>query len=365
MDECILWQRVTQQIRETCTDLDGLWIKRRRLFDTEMILNGLLQLCGNRNQQSYQRVLNELNCQRLCPTAASSFCEARSKVPWYLISEVRKDMLDAWDAGNSQKADWHGFQTYAVDGSKLNLPRKLLKHEYKPSGTGHYPLGLASLLVRMCDQVVCDVRLSKNMDERDHAHEHLTHLSKNDLVVYDRGFLSLALLQAHQTQGTQALFRVAKEGSYLAVREFWRGEKLDCVVTIDPSTGARSNALKRYPAYEHKPIQLRLIKYEINSKIYVLATTILEQNIARQDFIDLYARRWQTSEETYKAFKKHLEVETFHSTTENGVKQELEVTAILWNMTRMLGSIADQVIKKTHPMPKLITLPNQYPPSSF
>ena len=142
------------------------------------------------------------------------------------------------------------------------------------------------------------------------------------------------------------MFRVAKEGSYLAVREFWRGEKLDCVVTIDPSTGARSNALKRYPAYEHKPIQLRLIKYEINSKIYVLATTILEQNIARQDFIDLYARRWQTSEETYKAFKKHLEVETFHSTTENGVKQELEVTAILWNMTRMLGSIADQVIKK-------------------
>lgn len=40
---------------------------------------------------------------------------------------------------------WLGHRTFAVDGSKLNLPRPLVKSGYRtPSPTSYYPQGLLS-----------------------------------------------------------------------------------------------------------------------------------------------------------------------------------------------------------------------------
>lgn len=342
MDECSLWQRIRHQLHESCSNLDSVWIKRRRIFDTELILKGLLHLSGNRGQQSYQRAMAELTST----PAASSFCEAREKVPSFVFGEVRKDILDIWDKNRSKPQLWHGYELYAVDGSKVNLPLQLLKLGYKASGTGYYPLGLVSLLVRMNDQVVCDVRLSKTMDERNEAHEHLAHLGKKDLTVYDRGYMSLALVTAHLSQGTAGVFRVAKANSFLAIKEFWESQKLDDIVVIEPTKDVCNNAFKRYPDYDFGQVTLRLIKYEIGKETYVLATTILDLNIPRQDFIDLYRRRWQATEETYKVYKQSLELETFHSTSENGVRQELEAATLLWNISRILGAFVEPAIKK-------------------
>lgn len=362
MDECSLWQRIRHQLRESCANLDGVWIKRRRTFNTELLLRGLLHLCGSRGQQSYQRVMTELAADTFSVPAASSFCEARTKVPSFVFGEVRRDILDAWDENRPKKELWHGYEPHAVDGSKVNLPRQLLKLGYKISGTGHYPLGLASLLVRMSDQMVCDVRLAKCMDERNEAHEHLTHLGTNDLVVYDRGYMSFALVTAHIHQNTQAVFRVGKENTYLVIRKFWNSIKSEAIVTIDPTTLVYKKSIKRCPEYEFGPIQLRLIKYEINNEIYVLATTLLDCNIPAQDFVELYARRWRPSEETYKVYKQSLELETFHSISENGVRQELEAVTLLWNLSRMLSSFAESAIKKTRGLLNFIPLSDQFSP---
>lgn len=357
MDECTLWQRIRQQIHKSCSNLDQLWIKRRRIFTTELVLKGLLQLCVSRSQQSYLRILSEIvGDSEVCP-AASSFCDARSKVDSFLLSEVRRDVLEVWDELHSKPPQsWHGYELYAVDGSKINLPLNLLALGYRPSGSGRYPLGLVSVLLRVRDRMICDIRLSKVMDERDEAHEHLTHLGKKDLVIYDRGFLSFGLLTAHIYQDTHAVFRVTKEASYVVFKDFWNSRKLEDIVTIDPSQSAYYKASKRYSEYEFKPITVRLIKYKIGTETYVLATTLLDPKIKRQDLMDLYSLRW-TCEETYKILKPVLDLEAFHSTKENGVKQEIEATALLWNISRMLGSFCETAIKKTRSLLNVIALP--------
>jgi hypothetical protein len=259
MDECILWNQIKQQFYKSCENLDRLWIKRKRSFTTELVVRGLLHFNSNRSQQSYNRMLHELTFGHSNSLAASSFCEARARFPSYLMSEIRQDVLESWDEQSPQINDWHGFRVYAVDCSKINLPRPLLKIGYKVSGSGYYPLGLASILVRVSDQMICDIRLSKFMDERNEAHEHLAYLTKLDVALYDRGFFSLALVQAHLEKGADAVFRVANGlQSSRGIKEFWDSDRFDEIITIEPSKAVMSNAQKKYSEYELKTIKLRL-----------------------------------------------------------------------------------------------------------
>lgn len=350
MEESTLWLQIVQQFKKSCSDFDGLWIKRRRRFDTESIVRSLLRLAGG-HQPSYQSVLDHFPT----PPAASSFCEARRKLPSYIIGESRRDLLDVWDS-NRKLETWHGYKTHAVDGSKLSLPRELFEYGFKAPACGHCPQALLSTLVRIDDRMICDIRLSKLQNERDEAHAHLEHLSSGDLVVYDRGYLSFSLLTAHIHRSIGAVFRVQQGVTFLAIQKFWRSSADEKIVTIEPSSPTYRSSREQFPEYEGSPRQLRLIKYKIDGKTYVLATTVMDREIPAQDFIDLYGRRWAATEETFKAFKQTLELEIFHSKSENGISQEIESAALLWNLAKKSALLVDRVLKKTPALPNIIAL---------
>jgi hypothetical protein len=332
-----------QRLSDSCSHFDHLWVERRRIFDTQTLIKSLLHLCAGAHQ-SYHRVMDQIGLGTDFSPAASSFCEARAKLSPFVIGEIRRDLLDGWDEERPERF-WHGYRPHAVDGTKVSLPRQLFAYGFKAPAGGHCPQGLVSLLVRLGDRLVCDIRLSKDENERHEAHEHLAHLAKSDLVVYDRGYLSFGLLVAHVRQGIGALFRVAKGTSFSPVERFWRSPKLEAIVTIDPTPVTYRSTKKQYPDYDLGPIRLRLIKYLIDGETYVLATTILAESIPRSEFVTLYAQRW-SAEETFKTYKQTLTLETFHARSEKGVSQEIEATALLWNMSRMLGAMAEPAIKK-------------------
>lgn len=350
MEESTLWLQIVQQFKKSCSDFDGLWIKRRRRFDTESIIRSLLRLVGG-NQPSYQSVLDYF------PTApaASSFCEARRKLPSFVIGESRRDLLDVWDA-NRKLETWHGYKTHAVDGSKVSLPRELFEYGFEAPACGYCPQALLSTLVRIDDRMICDIRLSKFQNERDEAHAHLEHLCSDDLVVYDRGYLSFSLLTAHIQRSIGAVFRVQQGVTFLAIQKFWKSSACEQIVTIEPSAPTYRNSKEQFPEYELSPRQLRLIKYKIEGKTYVLATTIMDTRIPAQDFIELYGQRWAATEETFKILKQTLELERFHSKSENGIRQEVEIAALLWNLAKKSASLVDHVLKKTPALPNIIAL---------
>lgn len=355
MEESSLWPRLMQQLRESCATFDDLWIERRRVFDTETMVRGLLHLaCGG--HQSYQRVMDQLDLA--LPPAASSFCEARAKFPSFIIGELRRDLLDIWDDHVVPDRRWHGYRPYAVDGTRVSLPRGLFEYGFKAPHGGHCPQALVSLLVRLDDRIVCDVRLAKHENERNEAYEHLAHLSDGDVVLYDRGYTSFALLTAHKQHKVEAVIRMTRGASFLPVEKFWRSRKLEAIITINPTPKPYASARKMCPDYVPVPIQLRLIKYRIADETYVLATTILGGDIPRQAFVELYSQRWW-AEETFKSYKVTLDLETFHSRSEAGIRQEVEAATLLWNLTRMLSAMTEPAIKKTVPLPQFITLPSQ------
>ena len=343
MEEIILWSRIVHQFRESCLNFDRLWIKRKRSFSTESMVKSLMLLTAG-SRQAYCRTLEQIWPDSTPAPAASSFCEARTKFPPHIIGEIRRDLLELSD--ESTKSDiWHGFRLHAVDGTKVSLPRSLFAYGFRAAPGGFCPQALVSLLVRLDDRMAIDIRLSKHENERAEAHEHLAHLHRGDLVIYDRGYLSFSLLQAHQSHKVAAVFRVSKGVTFKPIELFWKSKKTEAVVTIDPTSVTYRNSKKKHPEYQPGPIKVRLIKYQISGQTYVLATTLLNEDIPAEDFVPLYAERWK-AEETFKAYKQTLEMEVFHSKTENGILQEIESTALFWNLSRTITNSIDDKLKK-------------------
>ena len=87
-------------------------------------------------------------------------------------------------------------QGFGVDSSKINLPCELVDYGYKivNQKNRHYPEGLISALYNLQEETIYDFILVNNRNERSCAKEHISTLSHNDVVIFDRGYFSYELL---------------------------------------------------------------------------------------------------------------------------------------------------------------------------
>ena len=184
-----------------------------------------------------------------------------------VFRELHREIL----AHDTHGPDWNGRRTFAVDGSRINLPRPLAEAGYPlPSGGAHYPQGLLSCLYRLDSRMPVDFTLTSGADERAAARAHLGALSPGDVVVFDRGYFSFVLLRDMTARGLHPVFRIQRN-SAAGFDRFRDGDRDDALVRITPG----KNALRRLKAAgipePSSPIVLRLVRYEIGESRYVLA----------------------------------------------------------------------------------------------
>jgi hypothetical protein len=136
--------------------------------------------------------------------APSSFCAARQKLDEAVFKRANQKILAAY-GDDASRYCWLGHRLFAIDGSKINLPRQLLACGYStPGKTAHYPLGLLSCLYELKSQMPFDFDLVSHANERLCALHHLDVLQASDVVVYDRGYFSYLLLHRHVENGIHA-----------------------------------------------------------------------------------------------------------------------------------------------------------------
>ncbi|MFV2045617.1 MAG: IS4 family transposase, partial [Anaerolineales bacterium] len=237
---------------------------------------------------------------------------------------------------------WRGHRLFGVDGTKVNLPPKLIDFGYStPNQAAHYPQALVSCLYELQSRLPFDFDVVSHGDERKCASIHIDALSATDVVVYDRGYFSYAMLHKHSHSGIHAIFRL-KERSFAPIKEFFSSRESDGLVTIDPSPQARAHILEKHPDLDIVPLQMRLLKYEIQGSTFCLGTTLVEpyHRYPLEDFKDVYHARWGI-EELYKISKRVFDVEDFHSKHERGIKQELFAHFLLITMNRLFANQAD------------------------
>ncbi len=334
-----LWQGLIGTVVRVAGEHDRQWLRRQRVLNTLLVVLFVFRLVFAPDRQGYALTLAELweQCRRLGvqlpqpqPVSASSMCEARAKVRADVFQRLHRAIL-AQAPRDAPGERWQGHRAFAVDGSKLNLPRPLLREGYRtPAPTAHYPQGLLSCLYQLRAQLPVDFDLHAHGDERRAALAHLPALAPGDIVVYDRGYYSFRLLHAHAERSLQAVFRLQRNANAL-FRDFVLGDRSDAVVTVPPS----DEALRQCPQAALRPCRVRLVKYTAGATAYTLATTLLDrQRYPIAKLADLYHARWGV-EELYKISKKLLTVEEFHGHSERGVKQELFAHFSLIAMTRL------------------------------
>ena len=345
-----LWQRVIALVIEVADEFDLQWRKRRRVIDTLLLILFIFRLVFSKNKQGYATTINELwdQCQRMHvrlpqaqPVAASAMTNARAKLDEAIFKTLNTRILLTY-ASSVTDARWHGHRVFAVDGTKMNLPRSLRAAGYRPpSDNAHYPQGLVSCLYQLQTNIPYDFDLAAHGDERKMAFSHLSALSAEDVVVYDRGYFSYVLLYAHYQRHLHAVFRL-KKNLYKGMDAFIAGDETDQVIDIQPSITRQQELQRKHPEIVFIPLRLRLIKYVVAQTTYCLGTTLIDAARYRtEDFAELYHARWGV-EELYKISKVLIDVEDFHGQTERGVKQELFAHFVLITLNRIFTTKVEE-----------------------
>jgi hypothetical protein len=345
------WSEIILIIDAVCEKFDKQWRKRKRILDTKLLVSFILKLVISKNNQGYSSTLAELwneyqqsgiELPQATSIAASSFCEARQKLPEEIFYELSNALVSHWESKNIQET-WMGHKIFGVDGSKINLPRGLLANGYKIQNekSRHYPMGLASCLYNLREGMIRDFTLVPHGDERACALEHMNHVNCGDIIVFDRGYFSYLLLYKSLEKGFNNICRMQSGTVNKKVQEFWDSDATDVVIDYSPSASVKSELKKKGFPVDGRAIPLRLIKYRIGSEIYVYSTTLMKSHYPQEDFAELYHGRWAI-EELYKISKSFINVEDFHSQTERGVKQELYAHFLLINIARFFEQEAQK-----------------------
>ena len=282
----------------------------------------------------------------------STVTKARNKVPWEVFEEIHNDSVklayELWP--ESSDYTWKGMSVYAVDGSKYMLPATAdLREEFDPGsglqnpGKGHYPQCLVSTAYDVFRRLaVGRTVVAYDSSERDQAKLLIPKIPPGNLLLWDRGYPSFEFFKfLNQNYDGYYLFRSPASGSFSVVADFITSMKQEDVVVIHPPQSyifkEKSNRQQHQQRREEKPITLRIIRLESpDGTLSVLLTNLMDpKKFSQKEITDLYYRRWEI-ESYYRDEKIFLDIDTFHSKTSNGIRQELFAALIMSVIARIL-----------------------------
>ena len=166
------WGPLIDAVVAVARDFDRHWQRRQRSLNTLLVVLFVFRLVFAKNRQGYGATLAELwdQCRRQgvplpqpSPVSPSAMCAARAKVHENLFRALHAELLRR--AGETAMGPrWKGHRRFAVDGTKLNLPRPLVAAGYRtPSDNAYYPQGLLSCLYRLRSRIPVDFDLGSPM----------------------------------------------------------------------------------------------------------------------------------------------------------------------------------------------------------
>ena len=318
---------------------DARWQKRRRVFDSLLIMLFVFRLVVAPRGQGYRTTLCELWEQCAAagvalpqdePPAASTACEAREKLDEAAFKRLHREVL----AAGPECPPWKGRRILAVDGSKITLPRELAENGFRVANdSAHYPQGMVSVLYRLRDRIPVDFDLFDHENEREAALAHLDHAAEGDVIVYDRGYWSFAMALAHQERGLDFVFRLKKAANPV-FDDFIASGETERTVTL--------GAPRDETALRGRSLRVRLVRYTAGDTEFRLATSLHDgRRFDVETLSDMYHGRWAV-EEMYKSGK--AVIERFHAKSARGVRQELYAAFTLVTLARQFSNRCDDDI---------------------
>jgi hypothetical protein len=300
-----------------------------------------------------------------CAFSEGSYCDARARLPLGTFQSLLRSSADAVrdDARVRAAAGaggggylWRGLRALLVDGSSTVAPDtpqldEAFGHPARQKPGCGFPvpkvLGLFDALTGLVVEMLCLPLYTHDMGKVADLHPLL---GPGDLLVGDRGLCSFAHLALLHLRGALGLFRAHQKqivdfrphrkpgGKGRPKSRFVeRLGKWDQVVDwLKPTTRPRWMAREQYAALPAS-VRVREIRYRIPRRgqrtlCVTIATTLLDPALyPKAEVAGLYELRW-TAETHFAELKTTLRMREVKCQTPDGVRKELAVYCLVYNL---------------------------------
>ena len=316
-----------------------------------LILNTLKGALSDELDQFFQAVFRWSIPRRF--VTASAFSQARRK----LSHAAFLDLLDlVCDTANQapQIQTYQGFRVFAIDGSTMRLPDNRVVREAFGVTRNKYAqraMGRISLLHDVLNRITYDAILGHfNSGEIDMVWDHLeaVALPEPHLILLDRGYYDFATLRQITENGGQFCIRLRSNlGIYKA---FLKEGRDDVCLTLKPP---KQNH-KDFPPESvfRQSFRVRVVRYRIEKKEYILMTSLLDPKHSVADLGDLYHARWQV-EESFKLKKCRLHMEHISGATPEVIRQDFHARVLKETLTAVMALDCSERIEQSNRKKKL------------
>ncbi|TCL53423.1 DDE family transposase [Hydrogenispora ethanolica] len=263
-----------------------------------------------------------------------AFSQARQKVSPQAFIILFQAIVNQFYQNNDFKT-YRGYRLSAIDGSTVELQNtEALRNVYgyaenttvkvaRAKVSGLYDLGNHLLIDAIIDRY--------DVDEEILAYRHIERLRenglRNDLILFDRGYPSKALI----TRLTEAKINFVMRVSSHFIKEVNQVKSQDEIVAF---------------WYKGQTYRIRVLKFMLSSGVEeILISSLLEPSFTIDDFMELYFKRWGI-ETKYNELKHRLEIENFTGETPITVEQDFYASMYLSNMAALAKMDSDEQIQE-------------------
>lgn len=294
----------------------------------------------------------------------SALSKARRKFSPKAFIELNDVLIKEYYKKNNVKT-FSGFNVFAIDGSKFQLPESdELRSKYGYSTnqtTSNMNLASVSQLVDVHTGLVFHASINPyKTSERYLAKKHIVaFIEKNNIVsnltnsifLFDRGYTSLALIITLIYNHIHYLMRSGR-GFLKEVNDFVDSGKKDGIIKINPnnlSKSERDELLIELPNFDFsKEILIRVIVVILETgEKEVLLTSLLDSIKHKyKKFKKFYFLRWGI-ETTYGFEKVRAEIENFSGKSQIIIEQDFHASILHINMTIVLALESKEDLDKS------------------
>jgi hypothetical protein len=295
-------------------------------------------------RDSYRQVFKWLQPFRRQGTPGrSTFCEARQRLGVAPLFYLAEQVVQLQARPDTPGAFYQGMRLMALDGFVLDVAdseanARVFGRPGSHRSAAAFPQARVLALCEVGTHVLWRTRIKPcRRGEVTMAPSLLRDLQNDMLLLWDRGFLSYALVQQVQARQAQLLARIKKNLVFKPLKRFGDGSYL-----------AKFYASARHRAKDEGGVLVRVIDYTLTDakrsgqgEMHRLLTTLLDAAVhPAEELIVRYHERWE-EEVTIDELKTHQrERPVLRSETPAGVVQEITGLLLAHYVVRVLMSEA-------------------------
>lgn len=294
---------------------------------------------------------------------AAAYCEARKRLPLAVLRSLVRDSAAAAARPSAPPGRWCGLRVLLVDGSSTVAPDTpgsqgaFGQPSNQKAGCGFPVPKVLALFDAFTGMVLEALCLPLCTHEQSGVWRLHPLLGPGDLLVGDRGFCSYVHLAMLHARGVFGLFRMHQrqivdfrpgrrprrkgECGRPRSRVVRRLGRCDQVVAW-PRPAVRPKWMKALAAqFESLPAELRVreLRYHLKgrgrrTRVVTIATTLLDPALyPKEKVAELYGVRW-SAETHFAELKTTLRMRRVKSQSPDGVRKELAVYCLVYNLVR-------------------------------